>query len=156
MHHRVLHTPLWACQLVLLLSCGAAHAEIYKWVDEQGRTHYSHNKADAERAKGSTQINIRKQAPAKVETPTYWDYVTDKSKQQQRTEAPATAPEPQARPNSRGLPVTSDPRYAGIDDAARCTYALDILNGTIRLPNGELFDEYDRKLAKDDVARFCR
>lgn len=155
MRHHVLHAPLWACKLALLFSCAAAQAEIYKWVDEQGRTHYSHNKADAERAKGAP-VPIRKQAPAKAESPNYWDYVTDKNKQQQRTEAPATAPEPQARPNSRGIPVTSDPRYDGIDDAARCTYALDILNGTIRLPNGELYDEYDRKLAKDDVARFCR
>ena len=155
MRHRVLYAPLWACLPVLFFACGATHAEIYKWVDEKGRTHYSHNKADAERAKG-TQLNIPKNAPAKTESSSYWDYVTDKSKQQQPTEAPATAPEPQVRPNSRGIPVTSDPRYDGIDDAARCTYALDILNGTIRLPNGELYDEYDRKLAKDDVARFCR
>ena len=150
MRHHVLHAPLWACKLALLFSCAAAQAEIYKWVDEQGRTHYSHNKADAERAKGAP-VPIRKQAPAKAESPNYWDYVTDKNKQQERKAAPATEPESQDPP-----PATARKRYDGIDDAARCEYALDVLSGRLRLTNGEAMDEHERKTAKDDIARYCR
>ena len=150
MRHHVLHAPLWACKLALLFSCAAAQAEIYKWVDEQGRTHYSHNKADAERAQG-TQVNIRKQAPAKAEAPNYWDYVTDKNKPQGRKAAPAPEPESQDPP-----PATARKRYDGIDDAARCEYALDVLSGRLRLTNGEAMDEHERKTAKDDIARYCR
>ena len=151
MRHRVLYAPLWACLPVLFFACGATHAEIYKWVDEQGRTHYSHNKADAERAKGS-QVPIRKQAPANAEAPNYWDYVTDKSKQQQRAKAAAADPEPEDPPT----PATTRKRYDGIDDAARCEYALDVLSGKLRLANGEAMDEHERKTAKDDIARYCR
>jgi hypothetical protein len=155
MRHRVLHTPLWAGKLALLLSCTAAHAEIYKWVDEQGRTHYSQNKADAEHAKG-TQINIRKQAPAQVESRDYWDYVTDKSKQKRRTETSAAQPAPGEPPDAADTPAAAKKRYEGTDDAARCEYALDILNGKLRLVSGMPLDSHDRKLAAADVARFCR
>jgi hypothetical protein len=152
MHHRALHTLLGACKLALFFSCATTHAEIYKWVDEQGRTNYSHNKADAERAKGA-QVHIRKQAPAKAEPPSYWDYVTDKNKPQ-RTEDSATAPE--SKPGPADTPATTRKRYDGTDDAARCEYALDVLSGRLRLSNGEAMDEHERKTAKDDIARYCR
>jgi hypothetical protein len=155
MRHRVLHTPLWACKLALLFSCGAAHAEIYKWVDEQGRTHYSQNKADAERAKG-TQVDIRKHAPAHVESRDYWDYVTDKSKRQRRTEASADDQESSGPANPAGTPVAAEKRYDGTDDAARCEYARDVLSGKLRLANGEAMDEHERKTAEADTVRFCR
>jgi hypothetical protein len=155
MRHRVRHAPLWACKLALLFSCGAAHAEIYKWVDEQGRTHYSQNKADAERAKGS-QVHIRKHVPANVEPRDYWDYVTDKSKQQKRTEASATDHEPKGQPDSAGTPTATEKRYDGTDDAARCEYARDVLSGKLRLANGERMDEHWLKTAEADTARFCR
>jgi hypothetical protein len=153
MHHRALHTLLGACKLALLFSCATTHAEIYKWVDEQGRTHYSHNKADAERAKGAP-VPIRKQAPAKAEPPSYWDYVTDKNKQKQRTET--SAAETEEPPDPADTPATAKKRYEGTDDAARCEYALDILNGKLRLISGIPIDSHDRKLAAADVARFCR
>ncbi len=155
MSHHTLWAPLWACKLALFFSCPAAHAEIYKWVDEQGRTHYSQNKADAERAKG-TQVNIRKQAPANVESRSYWDYITDKSKQQRRTEASTTDDESRDQPEPAGTPVANPKRYDGTDDAARCEYARDILNGKLRLVSGEPAGEYDRKLAEADIVRFCR
>ena len=156
MHPRILHTPLWACKLALLFSCAAAHAEIYKWVDEQGRTHYSQNKADAERAKG-TQVNIRKQAPAtNVEPRSYWDYVTDKSKPQRRTEASAAGHEPGGPSDTVDTPVAGEKRYDGTDDAARCDYARDVLNGRLKLANGEAMDEHERKTAEADIARYCR
>jgi hypothetical protein len=155
MRHRVLHTPLWVCKLALLFSCGTAHAEIYKWVDEQGRTHYSQSKADAERAKG-TQVHIRKQAPTDVESRDYWDYVTDKSKQKRRTETSAADREPREPPDVADTPVTAKKRYDGTDDAARCEYARDVLSGKLRLANGERMDEHWLKTAEADIVRFCR
>ncbi|MFN4361667.1 MAG: DUF4124 domain-containing protein [Hylemonella sp.] len=155
MHHRIRHIPLWVCQLALLLSYGAAHAEIYKWVDEQGRTHYSQSKADAERARG-TQVPIRKQAPASGESRDYWDYVTDKSKQKRRAETAAGDRASSDLPDTADTPVTARKRYDGTDDAARCEYARDVLSGKLRLANGERMDEHWLKTAEADIARFCR
>jgi hypothetical protein len=76
---------------VLLLSMALpAQAEVYKWVDEQGRTHYSSDKADAERAKGS-EVKIRDPARTNVEDRSYWEYLRNTG----RTAAtPTPTPEP--------------------------------------------------------------
>lgn len=149
MRHRVLHARLADLSFALLFAWGPAHAQVYKWVDAQGRTHYSASKEDAERAKG-TEVKIRDQTPSNVESKSYWEYLRNSDKSGSR----ATPPQNQAETPSRP-PSLSNGRDDGSDES-RCNFARDVLSGALRLRNGQPTGEYERKTAEEDIRRHCR
>lgn len=135
-----------AALLVSLLLAGTAQAQIYKWVDEKGKTHYSNSRDDANRAKAE-EMKIRSAGPRVTTAP------------------PAPSPPPAPRyelptePTGAGRsgppPAVSDGREDG-SDASRCALARDILNGSLRHGNGKPIDKYDIDVARNDVKMFCR
>jgi hypothetical protein len=132
-----------------LLASPAAHAQIYKWVDDKGVTHYSTDKTAASRAASARQIKVSAsgarpaptaagpQAPAPLPP----------------MPAPAaTPPQPAAQPARRSL---SGGREHGTD-ASRCALARDVLSGAVRHRNGAPTDAHDIEVAQSDVRLFCR
>lgn len=140
--------------LALLFASAASHAEIYKWVDANGKTHYSERKDDAGRAKA---VELKAASPAKSTTATdspaeYWQDQERQFRQRQiqkQTEKPV-APIADAKPKS-----LSGGRSDGTD-ASRCNLARDVLSGAVRHPDGSPTDDYDREVAQNDIRTYCR
>lgn len=144
-----MRTSFSACLLSLLLASGT-HAEVYKWVDASGQTHYSERKADARGAK-TAEVKITA-APEASKAPAadYSDYLRASSKY-----APPGAGVSN-KPSTKNPPeMLSDGMDHGTD-GSRCALARDILNGAVRHGNGKALDQYDRDVAKNDVKSFCR
>ena len=137
---------VWA---LLFASC--SQAQIYKWVDANGRTHYSADKSDAGKARAE-EVNIESRPGASKDpgsSSQYWQEQENKFRQRQisreREERPAMTPKP--RSLSGGKEDGSD--------ASRCALARDVLNGTVRHRNGAPLDKYDRDVAEANVRQFC-
>lgn len=127
----------------LALAPLVAQADIYKWVDANGQTHYGERSSDA-----GTAPTSRIKAPAPVAVP--------------QTTVPSTAylrapsrfvemPSPPVQTQSRPL---SDGRDHGTNDS-RCALAKDILANRLVHGNGKATDDYDRQVAQSDVGLFC-
>jgi hypothetical protein len=136
--------------LAALLLPSAGHAEIYKWVDVQGQTHYSERKADAGNAR-TVEVKPAPAPPPQASAPQEdwraWSRAAPPS--QTATGGPPYGP-PAARPRS-----VSGGRENGTD-ASRCTLARDVLGGTLRHSNGKPIDQYDRDVAQNDIKSFCK
>lgn len=138
----------WRAGCVLaaaLLLAGSAHAQIYKWVDAKGKTHYSNNKDDASRAKVEEMKVTAAPSPSPAQAPA----PQHQAKQMELPVAPTGAGRPRP-PRS-----VSGGREDGTD-ASRCALARDVLNGSLRHRNGKPIDQYDLDVANNDVKLFCR
>ena len=141
--------------LILLFSSSISYAEIFKWVDENGQTHYADTKVSVGKSKveafkldsmpnimtghktapsaalkedtlGSKLRKIQKQAKQKIDSP-----YSKNSKRNWGGEGPET-------------------------EDKRCALARDIISGTARHTNGVPTDAHDMKVAQRDVRKFCR
>lgn len=127
-------------------------SQVYKWVDEQGRTHYGQSKPRAEQA-SAAELRVQRapQPPARATAPAK----PPDAMAAQRSPAlhgsaqgaAGTAPQP-ARSRSGGREDGSD--------ASRCALAQDVLSGAVRHGNGKPTDQYDIDVANNDVRMFCR
>ena len=146
--------PKWSFWIFALFLPTAGTAEIYKWVDETGKTHFSERKDDAGRAKP-----LGLKAPAGPEsTPTdkssaqYWTEQETRFRQRQAqksAETIAPRPPPAAKPRSVTGGRSDDA------DVSRCALARDVLNGSLAHPNGEPIDKFDLETAENDVRAYC-
>jgi hypothetical protein len=130
----------------------SSHAEVYKWVDAAGQTHYSQRKADAQGAK-TAEVKITA-APEQPQTSVpSADYLRAQSK------FAAAPPKPTDAGGGsypgKASPSLSDGRDHGTD-GSRCALARDVLSGAVRHGNGKPTDRYDREVAQSDVKNFCR
>lgn len=151
--HSYSRNGLPAAGLALFLLSPVSQAQIYKWVDEQGRTHYSERKEDAGKAK-VVDLRVTRQpvaAPSKssperairAQDEVRMNYVPGPKKQDY------TPPEP-APPKSLSGGRADD------TDASRCNLARDVVSGAVQHPNGAPIDAYDRQIAENDIRAFCR
>jgi hypothetical protein len=137
----------------LLFVSAASHAEIFKWVDEKGQTHYSERKEDAGKAK-AVELKVKggpesKQAPYSPAQD--WQEQERQFKQRQLkklNEKPA-GPPADTRPKALSNGRSDD------TDASRCNLARDVISGAVRHPNGKPTDDYDRAIAENDIRSFC-
>lgn len=140
--------------LALLLASSASHAEIYKWVDANGKTHYSERKGDAGRAK-AVELKVTPQsAPTQAASSPaeYWNDQERLLRQRQIRKQNETAPGASTNARAKSL---SGGREDGTD-TSRCNLARDVLSGAVRHPNGAPTDKYYREIAENDVRTFCR
>jgi hypothetical protein len=140
--------------LALLLASSVSHAQIYKWVDANGQTHYSERKEDADKAKAA-ELKIRSQQPSKEQSNAslrYWQEQDRQFKQRQAQKQLAQQPGiPAVAAQSKSL---SGGRADGTD-ASRCNLARDVLSGAVRLRNGLPTGAVERQTAEDDVRLAC-
>lgn len=142
----LVHTAAGAA-LCCLFSMQAFSAEVYKWVDEKGRTHYSERKEDAGKAKAG-QVKITA-SPAPAARP---------AANGKETPWPAKAPEPSDAPDNPKAPPDKRPplRPHGVEtDAHKCELARAVLSGAVRHGNGAPTDAYDRQVAESDIRAYC-
>jgi hypothetical protein len=138
--------------VTLLFLSPTSRAEIYKWVDSNGQTHYSERKEEAGRA-DTLKLKIESQPPSTpmaTPSPQYWQEQERKLKQsqaQKREERASVSPVMKPKSLSGG-------REDGTD-ASRCALARDVLSGAVRHRNGAPTDAYDREVAESDIRMFC-
>lgn len=140
-----------ACLASFLLAFGS-HAEVYKWVDAAGQTHYSQKKSDANGAKAAEVKITRSPQPSRTSVPST-EYLQAQSKFAPRSPTAADTLDQQAF--NRSLPSASQGKEHGTD-GSRCALARDVLSGAVRHGNGKPTDQYDRDVAQNDIRIFCR
>jgi len=149
---QIIRQPVALTICLSLLLTATAHAEIYKWVDANGKTHYSEKKDDAGRAKvEEVKVNAGEGKPSA--TPSWQDQEIDFRKRQiKKEQAEARAPKPQpAAPKSSDTPDNHQET-----DASRCALAKNILSGRAVHSNGAITDANDKAIAERDKTMFCR
>lgn len=142
-----MHKFLSTAAVAALLLAGAAHGdEIYKWVDKDGKTHYSSNKDEANGAATSTMRTNPAPAIGSGPPPAAAAANMDVLQRRAPEPQPATTPPPPK-------PQVHD--YRSESNATKCMLAQDILSGRAHLRNGEQIDAYARQTAESDVRLFC-
>ena len=138
--------------LMALLLPAASQAQIYKWVDQNGKTHYSnHQQASGGTAVANTSgANAAPAAATATPAPTWQERERD-YQQRQASRPPESAQRARAprRLSSRGSDQPDT-------DKARCNLARDVLSRAVAHTNGLVTDSNDRQIAERDVASFCR
>ncbi|RZI40495.1 DUF4124 domain-containing protein [Herbaspirillum sp. HC18] len=138
----------------LAITPSVCRAEIYKWVDESGRTHYSEKSDDAGKAK-VVRLKETSSAPTRPESSTSqndWGEQERLFRQRQARKSLEESRRPQVATSPKSL---SGGRSDGTD-ASRCNLARDVLSGAVVHRNGAPTDKYDREIAENDVRMFCR
>jgi hypothetical protein len=136
--------------LVLPWASSASCADVYKWVDEKGQTHYSQRNDSAGKTK-TEQLKISAPQPS-ASAPVAADL---RGSAPDWFARPTPAPTPvETRPApSRAAP---QPRRDAIEtDASRCQLARDVLSGAVKHTNGARTDANDRQVAESDIRLFC-
>lgn len=147
-----------ACLHILLLttflSLSAAHAEIYKWVDESGRVHYSEKKPETDKTPVvEMKILSRPSATTSRTAPVAMPSWQEQERQLKQRKAEEAIERASKRPE--GPPRSLSGGRENGTDASRCTLARDILNGSLSHHNGAPIDKNDIDTAKSDVHAFC-
>lgn len=139
--------------MALVLSSAGARAEIYKWVDADGRTHFSERKDQAGKAK-ALDLKVRPEpTPTKPlsGSPEYWQDKEREFRQRQAEKSMQRAAQPvDNRPKSLSGGRIDD------TDASKCNLARDILSGAVAHRNGAPTDANDRRIAENDIRLYCR
>lgn len=140
---------VFIASVALVLCSSTSFAQVYKWVDAQGRTHYSSNKDDA-RGASTNELKLPAQPAPAPSTKTSAEHTQNKSTYPRQTYDRTPITPPAAKP-PRSL---SGGREDG-SDASRCALARDVLSGAVQHRNGKPTDKYDREVAQSDVQLFC-
>jgi hypothetical protein len=147
-----------AAQLMLLMAAlllhPASRADIYKWVDANGKTHYSDQKEGAGNAAVGAIRADAAPAPAPKAAagmPSWQERERDFQRRQR--EAARALPAQAMRPPRPGKSYDGNQ----IDtDQAKCELARDVTSGAARHGNGAVTDANDRQIAAQDIKTFCR
>ena len=138
--------------LVLLLFVPVSHAQVYKWVDAKGQTHYSSRKDDAGAARADEVKLPLQPAPSPITKPS-----AENLREQKKQAQPRLVPEKEAdSPPTPKPPKSLSGGKENGTDASRCALARDVLSGAVRHSNGQPTDKYDLDVAQNDVRAFCR
>jgi Domain of unknown function (DUF4124) len=136
--------------LFALWASSALCADVYKWVDERGQTHYSQRK-DAVAKTKTVQLKVSAPQPSASTPAAILPH--DSGREWKGSPVGATRP---AEVKPVGPRVTSEPRSDAIEtNASKCKLARDVLSGAVEHSNGARTDAYDRQVAESDIRLFC-
>lgn len=146
-------SAMLACLPIFLMSF-ACEAQIYKWVDDAGHTHYSEKKDDAGKANAQeVKANPHTETVQSSDRSTQpWQEQEKKFEEQRKRKLEEQASRSSAAPAQNG---SSKSQYREETDTAKCNLARDILNGTAKHHSGANVDQNDREIAENDVRSFC-
>jgi len=132
--------------LLVSLNC---YAEVYKWVDANGLTHYSDKKVDTGQSKVETlQVKPLLNLMPKVTTP---NLNTEESSQSR----PKNHVEQQKKTQVTTKSSTRGGGQKNDDVDYRCALARRVISGEAKLINGEPTGQHEIKVAKRDIRKFC-
>jgi hypothetical protein len=132
----------------LLFVPGIANAQIYKWVDASGQTHYSEKKEDADKAQALA-LKIKSEPKSTQEA----DPLMQNLRAQERQSKQRREQNKVERTPSSPAPSKAESRSGGYSD---CQLARDVLSGAVKHRNGAPTDAYDREVAENDVRTYCK
>lgn len=134
-----------------LLTTVTAHAEIYKWVDANGKVHYSEKKDEAGKAKvEEVKVNAGEGRPSAVLS---WQEQEVEFRKRQMEKQAKQAREPVAKPKEASPFV---PGNQPETNESRCALAKGILSGKVIHGGNIKTDANDRAIAERDVSTYCR
>jgi hypothetical protein len=146
-----LNSCLFSMFCALLFVFSTSHAQIYKWVDENGRTHYSEKKEDAGKSSPES-VKVNSQ-PTTVKSPysspNYWQEQDRLLKQRQIEQQKSNRQVVVTRPQSLSGGQSDN------TDQSKCNLARDVINGALRHTNGAPIDKHDRDVAQRDIEKYC-
>ncbi len=129
------------------------YAEIFKWVDANGHTHYSENKEDAGESKmieikvSSPPASVSSQ-PQKSSIEQVKELLDKLHKMQESKLSP-----PIFTNNIRNGTLPHEPPISR--DASACNLARNVISGAVKHKNGAATDQNDRDTAQNDIRSFC-
>jgi hypothetical protein len=137
------------------MAAATCNAEIYKWVDESGQTHFSERKDSA----GAKAIEPRGESPTMLpQTPgssaQYWreqEWQFRERQEHKRMQEQFWGPQTEKAPKS----LSGGTKKWADNDVWRCNLARDIISGAVKHPLGNPITPYDIKLAQENVRAFC-
>jgi hypothetical protein len=138
-----------------LLVHGAGHAQIYKWVDASGKTHYS----DKKDAAGTAKVGALRHAPTPVAASSAPASSAPGWKEREREYRWRQRQAARDSPAARSAPKRPSESYDSnqIDtDKAKCELARNVTSGAAVHTNGARTDANDRQIAARDIQTFCR
>jgi hypothetical protein len=142
----------FALFMAALLLHPASRADIYKWVDANGKTHYSDKKEGAgSAAVGAIRPDAAPAPRPAAGTPSWQERELDYQRRQQA--AARALPVQAARPKRLSQSYGSNQLDT---DKAKCELARDVISGAVRHTNGAVTDTNDRQIATQDIKTFCR
>jgi len=137
--------------VMILFVSSNCYAEVYKWVDANGHTHYSDKKVDAGQSKvESLDVKPLLNLIPKVSTPNpnAKESVSSQSRpRNQDIQQEKTQTKSKHSANSRGQ------KNDHVD--YRCNLARRVISGEAKLVNGEPTGEHEIMVAKRDIRKFC-
>ena len=136
----------------LLHVSSLAHAELYKWVDAAGRTHYSDNKGDVPNGRAK-ELKVAAPPEPSQGTP---DWMRREEEFKRRQAAERLRAQHSARYDAQFPQRQSGGGVTPENDSARCGLARDVLSGAVTHTNGATTDTRDVQVAQRDIVRFCK
>jgi hypothetical protein len=140
--------------LLALLASSTSHAQIYKWVDENGRTHYSEKSPAGKGA--SEELRVRSSSTSALPSVSSSDSWQDKERQFQERQAKKSVDEANRPTGANNGPKSLSKGRMDESPQGKCNFAKDIVNGTVRRRSGAPIDQYDIEVAKNDIKAYCR
>ncbi|MFZ6711661.1 DUF4124 domain-containing protein [Undibacterium sp. TC9W] len=147
----VLKPVFLAACLTLTFATTVAHAEIYKWVDANGKVHYSEKKDEAGRAKVE-EVKVTSGEGRPSAAPSWQEQEADFRKRQIEKQAKQTK-EPAVKPKE---PSPFVPGNQPETNESRCALAKGILSGKVIHGGNIKTDANDKAIAERDVSTYCR
>ena len=155
MHRTQMNPWLFGACFVLLLATKTGHAEIYKWTDANGKTHYTDNKDEAKKAEAQ-QLNMKNPTGPATGTSSARAWETQEQEFKQRRMQRLKEEEQASRPRVAKRPKSLSDGVSDNTDESKCNLAKDVLSGAVRHTNGAPTDKTDRAIAERDVQKYCR
>lgn len=144
---------LGACPaLLLLLAAPNSNAQLYKWVDANGKVHYANHKQAVRNANFAELRTHAGTTVARPGTRPAWQQQEDEFKKRREMEQAKQAAPPTVirRPSVRNQGDKTE------TDSSRCRLARNIKSGAVRHTNGAATDANDLAIADSDVRTYCR
>ena len=131
------------------------YAEIYKWVDANGQTHYSERNTATDPTKA---VELKPPPlPGASQSPErsaeYWQ---EQERQFRVRQLERSAKKTTTQSTLPVVPPSLSRGKSNGTDVSRCFLAKDVLNGAVVHKNGAPTDAYDRQVAENDVRASCR
>ncbi len=144
-----IHHVLAGIGVLLLLQAPGAKAQIYKWVDAKGQTHYSEKKDEAGAAKTA---EIKVQLPPQNES-----RMPDWKQQEQEFQKRQAQKKPENTTRTdRTSPKQDAANWRGETPKDKCSLARAVIDGSAKRSNGAATTAHDLEVAKNDTQLFCR
>ena len=140
---------IFVMNLFVSLSC---YAEIFKWVDANGQTHYSDKKVES----GNSKVELMSVSPTLNLIPKVSVPASTSRQDSKQQELSATHSQVNNSSKSRMASESSKKRGGMEEDVDyRCSLARRVISGEAKLVNGEATGEHEIKVAKRDIRKFC-